>query len=218
MASTNVDRAFGFRPVRYRNGSPFNAQFVLYAFSASDSTGPAFIGDVVQFDATNRATALTDVYAPGIALIKPVVAAVTTTAIRGVLCGLLPEPEFNHTPTASLGRRHRLDDTARYALVVDDYNVVFEVQEDGNDWVSASDNAIGKTGDIAYTAGNTTTGISGAELDSSDMQAAAARPFKALNLSQRVDNFGFVAADTLSYAKYDVMIANSDLAQANVGA
>lgn len=217
MASTNTNRAFGFRPVRYRNGSPFNAQFTLYAFSASQATA-AFIGDVVQFDATNRATALTDVYAPGIPLIKPVAAAVTTTAIRGVLCGLLPEPEFSNDATLSLGRRHRLASTARYALVVDDFNVVFEAQEDGNDWVSASDNSIGKTGDVAYTAGSTTTGISGAQLDSSDFQAAAARPFKALNLSQRVDNFGFVAADALSYAKYDVMIANSDLAQGNIGA
>src|SRR5690606_24343260 len=122
------------------------------------------------------------------------------------------------TATASLGRRHRVASTARYGLVVDDYAVIFEAQEDGNDWVSTSDNSIGKTVDQAYAAGSATTGISGAQLDSSDAQTAAARPFKVLNLSQRVDNFGFTASDTNSYAKYDVMIANSDLAQADTGA
>jgi hypothetical protein len=94
---------------------------------------------------------------------------------------------------------------------------VFEVQEDGNDYVSASDNSIGKTADVAYTAGSTTTGVSGAEWDSSDAQASSARPFKALRYTQRVDNFNFSAADAASFAKLDVVIANSDLAQADVG-
>jgi hypothetical protein len=217
MASTNTNRAFGFRPVRYRSGAPYNGQFVLMAFSASDSAA-AYIGDVLQFDSTNRATALTDVYAPGIPFAKAPTSGVTTTAIRGVLAGLLPEPEFNHTATASLGRRHRVASTARYALVVDDVSVIFETQEDGNDWASATDNSIGKTGDFQYAAGSTTTGMSGSMLDSSDVNTNATRPFKVLNLSQRVDNFGFTASDTLSYAKYDVMIINSDLANANNGA
>jgi hypothetical protein len=217
MASTNTNRAFGFRPVRYRDSSPYNGSFTLYAFSASENNA-AFIGDVVQFDSTNRATALTDVYAPGIPFCKAPVAGVTTTAVRGVLAGLLPEPEFNHTATSSLGRRHRVASTARYALVVDDTNVVFETQEDGNDWASTSDNSIGKVGDFQYAAGSTTTGISGSMLDSSDVGTGAVRPFKVLNLSQRVDNFGFTASDTLSYAKYDVVIINTDMAFANQGA
>lgn len=216
MASTNTNRAFGFRPVRYRNGAPFNAQYVLMAFSASD-TQAAFVGDMVQFDSTNRATALTDVYAPGIPLITAVATTITTTPFRGVLCGILPEPEFNMTATASLGRRHRLASTARYALVVDDTSVIFEAQESAQSWTSASSNAIGKTADVSYAAGSTTTGISGAQI-SSTAQTAAVRPWKYLNLSQRVDNFGFVAADNPSYAKYDLMINNSDLAQANLGA
>ena len=217
MASTNINRPNGFRPVRYRDSSKYNGASVLYAFSASQANN-AYVGDVVQFDSTNRATALTDVYAPGIALVAPVVAAVTTTAIRGVITGFVPQPDFNMSPSASLGLMYRVASTARYVFVVDDYNVVFEAQEDGNDWVSASNNSIGKTGDIAYTAGSALTGVSGAQLDSSDFQTAAARPFKVLNLSQRVDNFGFTASDSLSYAKEDCMIINSDLAQGNVGA
>lgn len=217
MASTNTNRPSGFRPVRYRSGAKYNGLSQLYAFSASQANN-VYVGDVVQFDATNRMTALTDVYAPGIPFAKPVVAAVTTATIRGVCVGFLPQPLFNMSGTASLGLMYRVASTARYGWVVDDYDVVFEAQEDGNDFVSASDNSVGKTVDVAYTAGNQTTGVSKAELDSSDAQAAAARPFKVLNYSQKPDNFGFVAADTLSYAKEDCMIINSDLAQGNVGA
>lgn len=213
----NTSRIFGFRPERYRNGAKWNGATVLYAFSASQANN-AYIGDVVQFDATNRTTALTDPYAPGIPFIKPVVSAVTTTAIRGVLAGLVPQPEFNMSTSASLGLMYRVASTARYARVVDDYDVVFEVQEDGNDYVTAADNSIGKVADVAYTAGNAITGISGAQFDSSDATSGSARPFKALNYTQRVDNFGFAASDTLSYAKLDVMIINSDLAQGNTGA
>ena len=215
MANTN--RPFGFRPDRFMGGAPWSGEQVLYAFSASQAND-AFNGDLVQFDNTNRTVALTDRYAPGTPFVKPVVAAVTTTAVRGVIVGFVPEPDFNMSVTASLGLMYRKASTARFGWVVDNYNVVFTAQEDGNDYVSASDNLIGKVGDIAYTAGDTTTGQSKAQLDSSDFTTGSARPFKALNYTRTVDNFEFAATDTLSYAKVDVMIVNSDLAQGNTGA
>lgn len=214
----NVNRPFGFRPVEYVGGAKYNGETSLYAFSASNSTGPAFVGDMVQFDSTNRTLALTDVYAPGCPLVLPVVAAVTTNAFRGVIAGFVPEPEYNNSITASLGLMYREDDTKRYAWIVDNPLVLFEAQEDGNDYVSASDNLINKTGDVAYTAGSTTTGISGAQLDSSDFNTNAVRPWRAIRYTPRVDNFNFSASDTNSYAHVNVMIANSDLAQANTGA
>lgn len=213
MATTNADRPNGFRAVRYLDGSPYNGQNEAYAFSASKNEN-AFLGDVVLIDTTNRSTALTDRYLPGVLFLDPATAGVTTTPIRGVIAGFVPEPDFNHTPTASLGLKYRAASTARYAWVVVDPHVVFEAQEDGQSYVTAADNALNKTMDLAYTAGSTLTGVSGAELDSSDAQTAAARPFRLLRYSQRADNFGFVAADTPSNAKFDVLIANSDLAQA----
>lgn len=216
MASSNTNRPNGFRPVRYLDSSPYNGAMNLYGFSTSQANN-AYVGDLMQFDATNRATSLTDAYKPGIPLAKPVVSAVTTTAVRGVIVGFVPQPEFNMSTSASLGLMYRVAGTARYAMVCDDYSVVFEAQEDANGWVSASNNNIGKTADIAYAAGSTTTGISGAQVSSTG-QATNPRPFKYLNYSQRVDNFGFTASDTTSYAKFDLLIANSDLAQANVGA
>lgn len=211
--TTNVNRPMGFRASRYLDGSPYNGQNEAYAFSASQASN-AYMGDVVQIDDTNRSTALTDRYLPGILFIKPVVAAATTNAVRGVIAGFVPEPEFSMSATASLGLKYRVASTARYAWVVQDYGVVFEAQEDGNSYTSASSNGLNKTTDIAYTAGNSTTGVSGAQVDSSEFQTAAARPLRALRYTQRVDNFGFSAADSTSYAKMDILLANSDLAQA----
>lgn len=211
--TTNVNRPNGFRASRYLDGSKYNGQNELYAFSASQANN-AFLGDACQVDTTNRSTALTDPYAPGILFIQPVVAGVTTTPIRGFIAGFVPEPDFNQSATASLGLRYRVASTARYGWVVQDYGVIFQVQEDGNSYTSASNNGLNKTADIAYTAGNTTTGVSKAQLDSSDVQTAAARPLRLMRYSQMPDNFGFSASDSTSYAKFDVLIANSDLAQA----
>ena len=213
MASTNTNRPNGFRASRYLDGSPYNGAVEAYCFSASQANN-AYIGDAVQVDDTNRASALTDRYLPGVQFIKPVVAAVTTTAIRGFIAGFVPEPDFSMSATASLGLKYRALSTARYAWVVHDYHVIFTGQEDGQSYVSATNNALNRTADIAYTAGSSTTGISGAQMDSSDVQEAAARPLRMLRYTQSPDNFGFVAADTLSYAKFDMLIANSDLAQA----
>lgn len=212
----NVNRPSGFRPTKFRSGADWNGEQTLYAFSASDSTGPAFNGDVVQFDATNRTLPLTDTYAPGCPLVIPVVAAVTTTAIRGVIAGFVPEPEYNNSPTASLGLMYRLDDTKRYTWVVDSTDVVFEVQEVGNSYTSASNNAVNKVADIDYTSGNTLTGQSKTQLAAAS--TGAVRPFRVLGFSQRVDNFNFSASDASSYTKLMVQINNSDLAGGSSGA
>ena len=94
MATTNVNRPSGFRPLRYRNGSDWNGQFSLYQFSASNSVD-AYIYDLVSFDSTNRTGALTDRYSPGLPFVAAVASDITTAAQRGVLVGFLPEPEFN---------------------------------------------------------------------------------------------------------------------------
>jgi hypothetical protein len=151
-------------------------------------------------------------------LVLPKVAAFTTGVFRGIIAGIVPQPDFSQLATASLGTRYRLASTARYVWVVDDFNTVFEVEESGNSYTSASNNGINKTADIVYAAGNTTTGIAGVKLDGTTFQTAAARPFRALRMTQRVDNFNFASTDTSSFIHWDVLVANSDLIQGNVGA
>lgn len=215
MTTTNINRPFGLRATRYLSGSKYTGQVQLYAFAAAQANN-AYLGDLVQFDNTNRGTSITDVYAPGIPCVKPVVATLTTNVFRGVIAGFLPQPEFSQSATASLGYQYRPASTAGYVFIIDDVNVVFEAQEVGNAYVSATDNGINKTSDITYAAGSAITGISGVTLNT-----PATSGVKALRINrytQRPDNFGFAAGDTNSYAHMDVTIANSDLAQAQVGA
>ncbi len=206
----NTSRPFGFRPSRYLSSSAYNGKAALYGFSASDASA-CYIGDVVGFDNTYRATGLTDAYASGIPLVAAKTAAITTNYIRGIVVGFVPQPEFSQSATASLGTKYRIASTARYAWVVDDPTVVFEVEETGNTWTSASSNAINKVIDISYTAGNTSSGIAGVVVDASTVSVSAVKPFRVLRYTQRVDNFNFTASDTNSYAHLDVLMNSYDL-------
>lgn len=214
----NASHVFGFRPARYLDSSPYNGQSTLYGFSASDSTA-AYKGDTVKIDTTYRSTALTDAYAPGIPLVTVTGATITTTVFRGVIAGFVPQPEFSQSATASLGTMYRVASTARYAWVVDDYSVVFEVQESGtNSYTSAASNGINKLIDIGTaSSGNTSTGISGYTVVGSSV-ATTDKPFRILRLTQRVDNWASTASDTTPNWHWDVMMANSDLATLKVGA
>jgi len=206
----NVSRPWGFRPVRYWDGSQWNGQCQTYAFSASQAND-AYVGDVVNYDTANRTASLADPFLPACPFLKPNVAAIVAATFRGVVVGFYPEPEYNMNTSASLGLMYRKASTLRYGLVAEDVSVIFEAEETGNAYVTASNNGINKTVDILYAAGSQVTGISAVTLDATTFQTAAARPFRALRYTQRVDNFNFVAADANSRAHYDVIIANGDL-------
>jgi hypothetical protein len=210
MATSNPNRPQGFRPLRYLSGADWNGQAQLYSFNAANAVA-AFIYDICSFDTTNRSLALTDNYQPALPNIQTVASDITTAIQRGVIVGFLPEPEFNMTVTASLGLKNRVASTKRYAWVIDDPFVVYQIQENGQSYTSAASNAINKTVGTLYTAGSTTTGVSGTQLKSADVQTAAARPMRVLRYSPDVNNFGFVAADNPSNAKFDVLLVNSDL-------
>lgn len=213
----NVSRPWGFRPSRYLTGSKWNAVTETYAFSAAQAND-AYVGDVVRFDATNRSSAVVDNFVQLAPFVLPVVAAMTTVAYRGVVVGFYPEPEFNMAPTASLGTMYRKLSTFRYAAIMEDPDTILEAEETGNSYVSTSNNGINKTADIVYAAGSQVTGISGVTIDATTFQTAAVRPFRALRYTQRLDNFNFVAGDANSRAHWDLLIANTDLANANFGA
>lgn len=200
----NINRPSGFRPLRYRNGSDWNGQCNMYAYSASNSVA-SYIYDLVSFDSTNRTNSLTDPFMPGLPFVGSVASDITTAAQRGVVVGFLPEPEFNMTVTASLGLKYRVGSTLRYGMVIDDPDVIFEAQEEAGGYTSASNNFIGKAIGTDYVAGSTTTGVSASTIKSSDSQTAAVRPWKVLRFVPRVDNFNFTAAENPTYAKYEIL-------------
>lgn len=214
MASTNPNRPRGLVPQRYMNSSPWNGQANLYVHTAAAAVD-AYIYDLTTFDGTNRsngaAAGFSDKYVNGLPAVINVASDVTTAVQRGVIAGFVPEPDFNMSVTASLGLKYRKASTLRYTWVIDDPFVIFEVQEDGQSYTSGTANAINKTCGTVYTAGSTVTGVSKVQLKSSDVQTAAVRPMRILRYAKEVDNFNWVASDTVTYAKFEVVMSNSDL-------
>lgn len=164
----NKDTPFGLRPIRHKNGAPYNGAFNPYFVPASYGTA-LFIGDPVVKTGTSNTAAVT---APGagafpIGTLPEVnkAAAGDTNAITGVIVGFAPSP-------TNLGLNYNPASTARVVYVCDDPDVVFEIQADGA--IPAA--SVGLNAVLIYThAGSTVTGLSGAELDTtSDAPAADA--------------------------------------------
>ncbi len=187
----NVDRPAGFRPVRYLNGSPWNGKARMYYIPATDSTA-VFVGDAVKSagsaDATGKYATVTQ--------------AAAGDTVRGVAIGFSDQP-YVAVDTDNLYRKYRPASTAMYCLVVDDPNVVFEVQEDnvGND-IDAD--MVGLNTDFVATSGDTSSGISKFELDSSGTGTGSAQ-CRILGLVDREDN----ALGT--HAKWEIIFNEHEL-------
>lgn len=123
----NANRPSGFSPVQYLNGAPWNGQARLYSIAAAYGTA-LYIGDPVISSGTADANGV-----PGVAI------GATTGALRGVIVGLsnsggtiannygagnIINPNLIYRPAS--------DANLWYAMVVDDPNVLFEVQEESN--------------------------------------------------------------------------------------
>jgi hypothetical protein len=98
--------------------------------------------------------------------------------------------------------------TAMYALVVDDPNVIFEIQEDSAGGAIAV-TAVGNNADVVATVGDTTTGLSKMSLDSSDV-VTTSQQLRILRLVDRPDNVLGL------YAKWLVLI-NEHIYRTTVG-
>ncbi len=173
----NADRPFGMIPVGHLDGAPFNGMTRMYLF---DDSNACYIGDPVKLGGSAGAAGL---FVNGVnceGMPNATVAAATDTLL-GVVVAFLPlqsDPTIVHKQATT---------TDRIGLVVDAPDVIFEVQEDsvGNDVAVTQ---VGNNFDIAYTAGNTTTGVSAMELDSSDNTGTSTATLRLLRLVSRADN------------------------------
>lgn len=117
----NSNRPSGFSPVGYLNGAPWNGQANIYSIVAAYATA-LYIGDPVISSGSADANGV-----PGIAI------GATTGALRGVIVGLGRYEGLQANPSnLDISYRPAADPAAWYALVVDDPNVIFEVQEESN--------------------------------------------------------------------------------------
>lgn len=183
----NVDRPCGLKPVKHLDGSPWNGKYNIYSVSADDATA-IYIGDLVTMDGTADATGKY----PGV---KQTTADDDT--IVGVAIGFGTTPDLIANPD-SLGTRYRPASVLRYVAVVDDPTVIYEIQEDSAGG-SIAITAVGNNADVVVGSGNTTTGMSGMELDSSDVGTTAG-DLRIMRVVNREDN---ALGD---HCKWEVMI------------
>lgn len=178
----NTSRAKGARPVRHLNGSPWSGKVNRYHIPSTDSTA-MFVGDFVKSAGSCDADG---------------VPTIAQAAAGNTLLGVIVAFECNPD---NLGLNYRVASTSRYALVCDDPDVVYEIQEDSVGGALAATN-VGHNGDIVVGSGNTTTGCSAGMLDSSDVisTTTSTANLRVLRLVQRQDN---AIGD---YAKWEVLI------------
>lgn len=197
MAS--VSRINGFRPVKTVSGAPYSGKANLY-FVPSSNSDVIMVGDAVKLAGDARA-------ASG----APTVARCGATDIPiGVVVGILfsgVANEVTNVPNVSNLNTpiYRVASTDRYLLVADDPQLVYEVQYAGTSVAAATITAnVGLNGQFTTTAGSTTTGSSGMQLDSAGLASTSTLPLKIVGFPARPDN---VPGDV--YFSYYVILNSS---------
>lgn len=164
----NVSRINGFRPVGV-NGQYMANRVTEYFIPSTDNTA-VYVGDPVQI----AGSADTDGRAPTITL------ATAGAKICGVVVGFRPNPD-----NLNVTGMYRAASTARYALVADDPNQLFEASA-SNGTPAVTD--IGLNINHAVGSPSTTTATSGAYLDFGTEAATSTLTFTLRGFSSRVDN------------------------------
>jgi len=192
----NANRPAGFIPVQYLNGSPWNGQARLYSIAAAYATA-LYIGDPVKSSGTANADGV-----PGIIL------GAATGGLRGVIVGL-------GTQEGLIANPQNLDITYRpaaatakdwFAMVVDDPQVLFEIQENSNTLQLAAVDIGLNTISLAGTGNGFTSGWQLPSSTDATPATTATLQLKLMGLVRRQQNaFG-------AYAKHLVQINVHELA------
>lgn len=195
---SSVSRINGFRPVKTGAG-PYTGQANVYFVPSSDST-VIMVGDAVKFLGDARA-------ASGVPTVTRISGA--TDIPVGIVVGILftgVGDTGNVPPVTDLNTpMYRRASTDRYLLVADDPALVYEVQYAGTSVAAATVTAnVGLNGQFTLTAGSTSTGSSGMQLDSSGLATTATLPLKIVGIPPRPDN---IPGDT--YISYYVKLNSS---------
>lgn len=197
-----VSRINGFKPVKSVVGGAMTGQINTYFVPASDST-VIMVGDAVKLLGDARA-------ATGVPTVTRVSGA--TDIPVGIVVGIAFEGNgdtMNIPPVNDLNTPvYRRASTDRYLLVSDDPNTVYEVQYAGTSVAAATITAnVGLNGQFTLTAGSTTSGSSGMQLDSAGLATTATLPLKIVGFPNRPDN---IPGDV--YFSYYVKLNSSQLA------
>jgi hypothetical protein len=186
---SNATGAFGLRPVRKIDGSPYNGATQKCYISGSYATA-LFIGDGVIFDTT-----LTDKDPTGR---YPTIIQTTGSGgvlVRGVIVSFDPDPD-------DLSKIYNPASNERYANVCMDPEVIYQIRDDGAGtpgYVYPGQNAT-----ITVGSGSTTTGLSGMVLDTSTPTTTQNYQLHIIGRADKEDN----ALD--DYCVWEVLLNTSD--------
>lgn len=166
----NADTPFGFRPVRYLSGAPYNGATNTYHTPAGDGTA-AFIGDPMYNGSTGSTI--------NGQIRMDVIQAATGSRLTGVMVAVLPDTRESLV--------YRAASTARRVKLADDPNLVFEIQEvSGGTAFTAAE--MGLNANFVVGSGSTVTGFSGVELNNGSEATTATLDCKIVGFVNRPDN------------------------------
>lgn len=174
----NVNTPFGFRPVKHRNGSPYNGQFNLYEIPAGETVA-VFVGDLVKSsdsDATDYYPAVERLAGSG-----EVVSGLVIGAVVGFVI-----PTANGTSMALDTPIYRAASTKRLVMVADATDLIFEVQDGAT--VATPVNSIGLNTGVQATAGSTVTGLSNMTTGATAATTTNSLPLTIVGIVNRADN------------------------------
>lgn len=194
----NANRPSGLTAVKHLISGPYNAQGNIYQIAAADTNAYA-IGDPVVSSGSGDANGV-----PGITL------AAATGAIRGVIMGLGTYETLIANPNNlnSTIRPSGAQATDWYAIVADDPNIIFEVQEPGTG-TPLTAAAIGFN--VNLVVGTNNGFQSGWTINNTGAAVTSTLQVRLLGLSRRQDNaFGLAA-------KWLVKINNHELSAGTAG-
>lgn len=168
----NSDTPFGLIPRRYVSGAPYNGAANKYYIPATDTDAAVYVGSLVKLTGGADADGI-PVVTGNVASGNPVV---------GVVVAVVP--------TTADSLTYRANSTARYVMVADDPNLLFEVQEDSDGGALAATAAGATCMLVGFTSGSTVTGRSSIELDSSNVSETSDTDddVRIIQLVQRPDN------------------------------
>lgn len=164
----NADTPYGLIPCN-RNGGTYDGSVQLYYIPSSDGTACA-VGDTVKLAGSADADGV------------PTVTRATAGDIPvGIIVGFVVSPDYLSLPN------YRTASTARYAMVADDPDAFFVIQEDSVGGALAA-TSVGLNADMVFAAPSSTTGISNVELDSSTADTTNTLDLQIVRLYPVADN------------------------------
>lgn len=179
MAFVNPNKPAGLSPVGYLNGANYDGKGRMYTILAAD-TNPYFVGDLVVPTGSGDTRGL-----PGVTLASAGGAAV------GVIVGIGTNPDggpyANPLNLNVVSRPSGSQSVNYYALVSDDPNIIYEVQEGGSG-TNLTQTSLQSNANILYAAPATGVNVSGTTMNNVGVATTATLNLKIISFARRIDN------------------------------